>query len=124
MSIEQRQRIVAVEMATERAWGVPVAAVQDERLRGQLTNDARSLIEMQRQLGADFVDGLDVHVYGPLPSEMDVEALLTGQVDESHYHSVVDACVALGGYGFYVLNADFNVRSRGTGARALIGATT
>lgn len=121
---EQRQRIVAVEFATERAWGVPVSAVHDERLRNQLSGDARALIEMQKQQGADFVDGLDVHVYGPLPTELDVEALLHGGADDSHYQGVVDACLAAGGYGFYVLNADFLVRSRGVESRALIGATT
>ena len=115
--IEQRQRIVAVEDASEEFWGAPLPPEPQTRLGHELRAAAHSFIETQRKRGEEYIESGGVHVYGPLDTMTDVEALLTGYIDDEHYHRVVDAGQ---GWGYYVLNMDVYV----TGAPVLEGATT
>ncbi len=115
---EQRQRIVAVEDASESFWGAPLPPETTHgRLAYELRAAARAFIEVQEKRGEQYIESEGVHVYGPLSSMTDVEALLAGYIDDEHYHKVVDAGQ---GWGYYVLNMDVYV----TGTPVLEGATT
>jgi len=115
---EQRQRIVAVEDASESFWGDPLPSeITHGRLAYELRAAARAFIEVQEQRGEQYIESGGVHAYGPLSSMTDVEALLTGNIDDEHYRRVVDVDQS---WGYYVLNMDVYV----TGAPVLEGATT
>jgi hypothetical protein len=85
------------------------------RLSRELHDAALELVKVQEKRGERFVQKDGIHAYGPFASLVDVEALLSGSVDEKHYHRVVDA--KRGGYGFYLINADFVVAGQLVGAR-------
>jgi len=112
--IVQRQRVVAVPETDEALWASSVTTVRSTRLARELHHAAKDMVAVQSMRGERFVETAGIHAYGPFPSLVDVETLLTGDVDERHYHGVVDA--TRGGYGLYLINADFMIADQPVGA--------
>lgn len=108
---QQRRAIVSVpsEQITSRQWGVPVGDVAGA-LGVELRKAARSFVENYGRLR--FIDGDDVHVYGPFQSQhmlypmLDPDAMSLSEEQAQQLWKDTDP--SKGAFAHFLLAANFH----------------
>lgn len=102
------------EIGNRNCWPLRLHDVPGQ-LGRELASAANDWIVARRKEGEEFVPADDIHVYGPFPSMVRLEAMLTrehsriGKVEERQITREVAEDYA---FNHYLLNANFLVASR------------
>lgn len=120
----ERRGIVAVpsEMG-EKCWDTRVGDIRGRHLRTVITEASQEFVRVKRTEGEEFVDGDDIHVYGPYPTPNMIEAMLSresmlsGEQAQNYLETDPDPRA----FSHYLLNANFIAASAKPGSGVLQG---
>ena len=111
--VERRGIITVPSEMSEQCWAVPVNDIVGTHLRRSLTEASQEFIKTKRLEGEEYVDGDDIHVYGPYPTPKLIEAMLSKEsmISGSEAMSYLDKDPDENAFSFYLLNANFMAAS-------------
>ena len=106
----ERRGIVAVpsEMG-EKCWDTRVGDIKGAHLRTVIKEASEEFVRVKRTEGEEFVDGDDIHVYGPyatpnmIEAMLSKEAMLSGEQAQNYLETDPDPQA----FSHYLLNANF-----------------
>jgi len=114
MIVERRGILTVPGEMSERCWGKRIPEIQDKHLRDALLGVAREFIRKRKLEGDEFVERDDIHIYGPFPSMVMLEAMLDSEsmaiTAAEHNQIVRERGESPDAFAHYLLNANFMVR--------------
>ncbi len=118
----ERRGIVAVPSEVgERCWHTRVDDIREIHLRRILKEASQEFVRVKRTEGEEYVDGDDVHVYGPYPTPNMIEAMLSREamISGEQAQNYLDTDPDPRAFSHYLLNANFIAASAKPGLEAL-----
>ena len=118
----ERRGIVAVpsEMG-EDCWHTRVDDIAGSHLRRTMMDASQEFVRVKRTEGEEFVDGDEMHIYGPFPTPHLIEAMLSDEamLSGSEAQTYLQTDPDPQAFSFYLLNANFIAASAKPGLGAL-----
>ncbi len=118
----ERRGIVSVpsEMG-EKCWHTRVDDITGEHLRRTLKEASEEFVRVKRTEGEEYVDGDDMHVYGPYPTPNMIEAMLSREamISGEQAQNYLDTDPDPQAFSHYLLNANFIAASAKPGLEVL-----
>lgn len=113
MMVERRAIVATEGELREMCWGKRIPEIQDSRLRNHLQQIAKQWLLLREKAGQRFVDRDDIHVYGPWPTDVMLEPMLTQEhmeIDGETARQIVrERASSREAFNNYLLNAHFVV---------------
>lgn len=112
--MQERRAIITVpsELA-EVCEGKRIPEVNSSHLRRVFLDNAREWIRVKRLEGEEFIEKEDIHVYGPFPSVVMLEAMLSSEHMTITPKERDEITLEKGQFNHYLLNAAFHVARKG-----------
>ncbi len=115
----ERRGIVAVpsEMG-EKCWDTRVDDIKGSHLRSAIKEASQEFVRVKRTEGEEFVDGDDIHVYGPYPTPNMIEAMLSREsmISGEQAQNYLETDPDPHAFSHYLLNANFIAASTKPGS--------
>ena len=109
-----------MEMAQEPCWPKRLPEIADPRLSRELHSAASSWLALRTKEGEQYVTRDDIHVYGPFPSMVMLEAMLTNEamsIGPREREQITLDRADEEAFAHYLLNANFLVARKGVPER-------
>ncbi len=110
--VERRGIVCVPSEMGERCWDTRVSEVGGH-LGRTLSEASQEFVRTKRLEGEEYVDGDDIHVYGPYPSPNLIESMLSKEamISGSEAMTYLDKDPDPTAFSFYLLNANFMAAS-------------
>lgn len=106
--VERRGIVCVPSEMGERCWDTRVSDIGGH-LGRTLSEASQEFVRTKRLEGEEYIDGDDIHVYGPYPSPKLIESMLSKEamISGSEAMSYLDKDPDPAAFSFYLLNANF-----------------
>lgn len=118
----ERRGIVAVPSDwKERCWHTRVDDIRGGHLRHAMREASQEFIRVKKTEGEEYVDGDDMHVYGPYPTPNMIEAMLSREsmISGEQAQNYLETDPDPQAFSHYLLNANFIAASAKPGLEVL-----
>lgn len=113
--VVEKRGIVTVprELGREGCWPKTIGQVENRALADVLRQAGHVFIDTRRSEGYDFVEADDLHFYGPFPSMVEIEAMLSDEamaIGPKERDQITLSRAEEPAFAHYLLNANFVAR--------------